>query len=170
MTLHYGYANRTLVTAENIGEAKETLNAADQSKELEIGCEIWLIQHSGSIKGYFTAWPNGRGAVEFGGDSVWGDLVGEKLYTEDFNEDGNRIIYDADGEEVTMTVHTKASQCTVDPETNLCSECGVDHSEPCPTCGARAFHAEGCGQIIDVCLAGCPAINGVCGDPDCVCA
>jgi hypothetical protein len=24
--------------------------------------------------------------------------------------------------------------------------------------------------IVDVCLAGAPAINGVCGDPECVCA
>lgn len=40
--------------------------------------------------------------------------------------------------------HTVASDCHVDPETGLCRECGVDHSEPCPACEQAGFHAAGC--------------------------
>lgn len=42
--------------------------------------------------------------------------------------------------------HTKDSDCTVDPETLLCSVCGVDHSDSCPECSGRGFHAEGCSR------------------------
>ena len=31
--------------------------------------------------------------------------------------------------------------CTVDPGTNECIECGVWHGDMCPDCGGRGFHA-----------------------------
>lgn len=49
-----------------------------------------------------------------------------------------------------MTDHQKDSDCTVDPETNLCTICGVDHSEPCPDCNGRGFHALTCPQVLSV--------------------
>ena len=42
-------------------------------------------------------------------------------------------------------IHSKDSDCDVNPETNACRQCGVDHSgAPCADCGAVAFHAPGC--------------------------
>ena len=40
--------------------------------------------------------------------------------------------------------HTKDSDCTVDPATFCCVECGVGHGSPCQGCGGTGFHAEGC--------------------------
>ena len=40
--------------------------------------------------------------------------------------------------------HEKDSDCDVDPQTNCCRVCGVDHSGQCPVCGGRGFHKEGC--------------------------
>ena len=44
--------------------------------------------------------------------------------------------------------HTKDSDCTVDPETMLCSECGVDHSDSCPDCGGWGFHKDACHAML----------------------
>ena len=42
-------------------------------------------------------------------------------------------------------MHEKDQDCTVDPETMACVECGVDHGgAPCPECGGVAFHEPGC--------------------------
>jgi hypothetical protein len=43
-----------------------------------------------------------------------------------------------------MRQHTSDEQCTVDPQTDLCSECGVDHSATCRECSGRGFHKPGC--------------------------
>jgi hypothetical protein len=40
--------------------------------------------------------------------------------------------------------HTQDSDCRVDPETDLCRDCGALHGAPCYHCGARAFHKPGC--------------------------
>ncbi len=40
--------------------------------------------------------------------------------------------------------HEQDADCTVDPETNLCVVCGVEHAEPCPDCGGRGFHKPDC--------------------------
>lgn len=40
--------------------------------------------------------------------------------------------------------HNKDTDCTVDPETDLCTGCGVEHGAPCYHCRARAFHLAGC--------------------------
>lgn len=60
-----------------------------------------------------------------------------------------------------------------------CRTCGESYSEfgdgwdgECPTCADRSYAADEKADAIEagVCLAGNPAVNGVCGDPDCVCA
>ena len=86
------------ITADNINAMRDTL-PGDQAKEIEIGCRTWPITYGGSCRGQMTVWPTGRGAVEFGGDSIWGDWAeGEqRLYTEDYDEAGNCIVYDAAG-------------------------------------------------------------------------
>lgn len=43
-----------------------------------------------------------------------------------------------------MSDHGKDSDCTIDPETDCCTECGVWHADPCPDCGGRGFHNDGC--------------------------
>jgi len=40
--------------------------------------------------------------------------------------------------------HTRDEQCDVDSATDCCRVCGVEHGEPVPCCGKRAFHAEDC--------------------------
>jgi len=45
-----------------------------------------------------------------------------------------------------MTEHTKDSDCTVDPTTNLCTICQVEHLDPCLDCGQRAYHKSDCPQ------------------------
>lgn len=46
-----------------------------------------------------------------------------------------------------MPQDEKDSDCTVDPESGLCVECGVDHSGGCFECGGRGFHKSGCSEI-----------------------
>ncbi len=41
-------------------------------------------------------------------------------------------------------LHERDEQCTVDPLTDLCSVCGVDHSRQCPDCDGRGFHTPTC--------------------------
>lgn len=40
--------------------------------------------------------------------------------------------------------HTKDTDCIIDQTTLCCTGCGVEHGEPCPGCGRRAFHRAGC--------------------------
>jgi hypothetical protein len=40
--------------------------------------------------------------------------------------------------------HEKDTDCTVDPETMICTVCLVDHSDPCPDCKGRGFHRPTC--------------------------
>ena len=39
--------------------------------------------------------------------------------------------------------HSKDSDCTLD-ETDCCTVCGSYHADPCPGCGGRGFHVDGC--------------------------
>ena len=43
-----------------------------------------------------------------------------------------------------MSEHTKDEDCTVDPETQCCTVCGVGHGDPCEFCGGRGFHMDNC--------------------------
>jgi hypothetical protein len=40
--------------------------------------------------------------------------------------------------------HRKDEDCTVDPQTGTCIACGVEHGDPCPECGGRAYHEDRC--------------------------
>ena len=42
--------------------------------------------------------------------------------------------------------HSKDSDCTLD-STDICVVCGTYHGDPCPVCGGRGFHKEGCEVI-----------------------
>lgn len=41
------------------------------------------------------------------------------------------------------TMHTTDTDCTLD-DTDTCTVCGVTHGDPCPECGGRGYHNEGC--------------------------
>ena len=45
--------------------------------------------------------------------------------------------------------HHQDSDCTVDPKTDCCTECGVYHASPCPWCDGRGFHNPGCELLKD---------------------
>lgn len=40
--------------------------------------------------------------------------------------------------------HEADEDCTIDPATGLCFVCGVEHGDPCPECGATAYHRPDC--------------------------
>ncbi len=44
-------------------------------------------------------------------------------------------------------MHERDTDCTLDPETNVCRECGVFHGDPCPRCSGRGFHEPGCPEF-----------------------
>lgn len=46
-----------------------------------------------------------------------------------------------------MSDHRADSDCTVDPQTNLCTGCGVEHGDPCPGCTGRGYHAANCPHV-----------------------
>lgn len=79
------------VTVDNIDSIRETMAAIDQADELIPGCETWGILHGGN-RGQMTIWPNTRGAVSYGGNSIWGDWdKGTETLTID---DGGRVSMD----------------------------------------------------------------------------
>lgn len=79
------------VTVDNIDSIRETMAAIDQADELIPGCETWGILHGGN-RGQITIWPNGRGAVSYGGDSLWGEYDQD---TETLTlDDGGRVSRD----------------------------------------------------------------------------
>lgn len=43
-----------------------------------------------------------------------------------------------------MFAHSIDSDCSVDLDTDLCTDCGVEHGAPCYHCRARAFHLANC--------------------------
>lgn len=54
-------------------------------------------------------------------------------------------------------IHTRDSDCTIDPQTGCCTVCGVEHREPCPDCGHTAFHSAGCWLTRDIPSAALPS-------------
>ena len=43
--------------------------------------------------------------------------------------------------------HYRDEDCTVDPKTGCCIQCGVDHSTICGQCGGMGFHRAGCSEV-----------------------
>jgi len=74
--------------------AKGMVGAIDQREALSAGCESWSIMYGGGQVGWMTRWPNGRGAVCWGGDSSWGDWGSDGLHL-----DNNEYVVDTAGYE-----------------------------------------------------------------------
>jgi len=95
---------RTIVTKENIEQVKYGM-PLDQEEELRPGCITWVVVDDRGILGRMTVWPDtGRGAIWWGGNSVWGDWDEDKrvLVLDEDAPDGGRIFIHEDGtEEVT---------------------------------------------------------------------
>jgi len=37
----------------------------------------------------------------------------------------------------------------IDPDTLCCTACGIGHMEPCPDCGRRGVHRDGCPALVE---------------------
>lgn len=46
-----------------------------------------------------------------------------------------------------LAEHTKDKDCIVGDVTGWCLICHVAHGDPCPDCGARAYHKPNCKQM-----------------------
>ena len=71
------------VTEDNIEQVRRDMAAPDQARELEIGCTTWGFLRADGQRGQLTRWPNGRGAVCWGGNSHWGIWRGRRLTLDD---------------------------------------------------------------------------------------
>lgn len=67
----------------------------------------------------------------------------EELYAGDDATEAERIILDLIAKQPPV-IHEKDSDCTVNPDTQTCSVCFVDHSRECPDCHQRGFHLSAC--------------------------
>lgn len=65
----------TLVTVDNL-EQMMRLVPCDIADELIPGCEIWYERSNDGTIVDLARWPDGRGAICFGGNSTWGDWRG----------------------------------------------------------------------------------------------
>jgi hypothetical protein len=81
------------VTEENIG-GMEAWMPPDQMAELVPECITWGFLYGEGQRGQMTIWPNGRGAVEWGGDSHWGQWDDDRMVL--ILDDGVGIV-DKDG-------------------------------------------------------------------------
>lgn len=85
---HFTLPSGPITVSEfNIEAIREQI-PSDQAAELEIGCVTWAFEYNASnfeVLGRMTIWPTGRGAIEFGSDSFWGewDYQDEELTTDD---------------------------------------------------------------------------------------
>ena len=62
--------------------------------------------------------------------------------------------------------HYLDSDCTVDPQTDLCTVCGAGHcGPPCDHCGGVAFHTPACPTILGPWRATTRAHRAVPGPP-----
>jgi hypothetical protein len=46
-------------------------------------------------------------------------------------------------------IHSTDADCAghIDPETDTCRICRVDHGDPCQDCGGRGYHADDCPEL-----------------------
>jgi|ADGO01.1.fsa_nt_gi hypothetical protein len=81
---------RKIETQAELDEIKREGGTTDQLRELCVGAETWFIK-TDQGSGRMSRWPNGRGAVCFGGDSLWGDWI---------ERDGQQVLLLDEGGEV----------------------------------------------------------------------
>lgn len=72
---------KTKVTGENLEQIRMTL-PLDQAAELIPGCVVWRWRMGTGAYACGTVWPNGRTAICYGGDSVWGERAGTTVETD----------------------------------------------------------------------------------------
>lgn len=85
----------TLIQSLKQLEEAKSWAAPDQAAELDYGCEVWPITYQGGQAGCMTRWPNGRGAIETGGDSDWGTWEDDILVLDSegmVNKDGHPVM------------------------------------------------------------------------------
>jgi hypothetical protein len=81
------------ITQEMMSHLEDYCLAIDQRKELRVGDDTWVIYTGpGSNRGQMSVYASGRGAIETGGDSAWGEWDGESLHL-----DGGLNVVDSDG-------------------------------------------------------------------------
>jgi hypothetical protein len=95
---------RIIKTQDDIENLRGQI-ATDQYEELIIGAETWgILYDPGQQRGQMLRLPNGRGAVEFGADSEWGDWDNDILTLDEAVEtdDGysKYVRYNTSGEEM----------------------------------------------------------------------
>jgi len=65
--------------------------------------------------------------------------------TNRFSKTNFPVVAEAAAADVPVVAeHTQDSDCSVDPATDSCRGCGVDHSAKCYLCAGRGFHKPGC--------------------------
>ena len=79
------------ITTEMMSNLRDHCSAIDQRKALRPGDETWGIMVDGQ-RGQMSRYANGRGAIETGGDSAWGDWDGKLLHL-----DGGLHVVNGDG-------------------------------------------------------------------------
>lgn len=47
-----------------------------------------------------------------------------------------------------MADHARDEHCSINGDTDCCTVCGVDHSQPCRDCGGGGFHSCDCAKLI----------------------
>ena len=100
-------AEKILVTEANYGRICESIAAADQKAEVKVGQTIstWPITYENGQRGQMTIFHDvKRGAVAFGGPSIWGywDDEARILHADDggdYNELGEEVNADEDDED-----------------------------------------------------------------------
>ena len=94
----------TIDTESDLEDAREEVSTVDQADLLVVGCQTWGVIQADGNRGQMTIWPNGRGAVCYGGDSDWGDWdpEAETLTLDATDDDGDVIRVDMCGERIDL--------------------------------------------------------------------
>ena len=92
------YEEIEIKTEADIQTARDMGFAIDQCNELEVGAKLWTVSGD-NWSGSMGRWPNERGAVEYGGDSSWGDWHGDRLRLDGSGQNGEVIWVDVYGNE-----------------------------------------------------------------------
>jgi hypothetical protein len=89
----------TVVTEANIDDVKDGM-PIDMGEELRPGCLVWNVIADSGEGGWMAVWPDtDRGAICWGGNSIWGDWddTDKVLVLDEEAADGRRILVHEDG-------------------------------------------------------------------------